>query len=130
MFHFTFRKLVAALLVALLAGCQPPLGTQAPVQQGPPPPPPPPGTPAPSAIQAKDATGVWSQSQVEQFLKEELALTTISLRSTGNNGYQGTATDVEGIAYTLTVKQVPGGIKVDWTHSTGKGTITFGNPVP
>jgi hypothetical protein len=75
-------------------------------------------------------TTVWSQTQVEEFLKQELALTTIALKSTGGDNYEGTGADAEGIAYTLVVKQVLGGIKVEWKHSTGNGTITFGKPVP
>jgi hypothetical protein len=73
---------------------------------------------------------VWNQTQVEEFLKQELALTTIAIKSTGGHDYQGTGADAEGIAYTLIIKQVPGGIRVEWRHATDHGKITFGNPVP
>lgn len=123
-------QLIAVLLCIFLIGCEPPPKAMTPAKPGavpgtPPAPPPPPGV-----IPASEATGVWSQAQVEEFLKQEFALTTISLQSTGNHGYQGTGTDAEGIAYKLIVKQVPGGIKIDWTTSSGNGKITFGNPVP
>src|SRR5262249_24117866 len=99
-------------------------------------PPPPPGAPAapgalpPGTIEAKDATGVWNQAQVEQFIQEDLKLATLNLKSAGQHDYDGTGTDAEGLAYTIKVKQVPGGIRVDWKHATGEGKITFGNPVP
>jgi hypothetical protein len=110
-------QLLATMLIVFLVGCEPP-----PAQPGP-------ATTSPAAAPMGPTT-VWNQAQVEQFLKEELALTTIELRSTGGDNYQGKGADAEGSDYTLIVKQVPGGIKVEWRHQSGNGTIGFGKPVP
>jgi len=129
-------QLIAILGVVFLLGCDVPTPTPSASQPATAPQatPVPPTTPAPlppNVIKAEDATGVWNQGQVEQFVNEKLKLTTIALKSNGNNGYQGTGTDAQGLNYTLTVKQVAGGIKVDWSHSGGgTGKLTFGNPVP
>jgi len=111
-------QLLATLLIVLLVGCEPP-----PAQPGP-------ATTSPAAAPTMGATTVWNQAQVEQFLKEEFELKTIALQSTGSDNYQGTGADAEGTIYTLTVIQVPGGIKVEWRTTTGHGAITFGKPVP
>ena len=109
-------QLLATMLIVFLVGCEPPNAQ--------------PGAPAAGAVPTMGPTTVWSQAQVEQFLKEELELTTIALQSTGGDNYQGTGADAEGSDYTLIVKQVPGGIKVEWRHQSGNGTIGFGKPVP
>jgi hypothetical protein len=109
-------QLLATMPIIFLIGCEPPNAQ--------------PGPPAASAIQTMSPTSVWNQTQVEEFLKQELALTTITIKSTGGDGYEGTGADAEGTTYTLIVKQVPGGIKVEWSHVSGNGTITFGKPVP
>jgi len=75
-------------------------------------------------------TSVWSQAQVEAFLKEEFKFTTVAMKSTGGDNYQGTGVDPGGLTYTFTFKQVPGGYKLDWRTESGNGDITFGNPVP
>ena len=132
------RFSLLAVLLTILLGCERPPQPQPRPTAGPPAPPggpPSPGSSAPSSlppgtIEAKDATGVWNQTQVEEFIREDLKLTSMSLKSAGKNDYEGTGADAEGVAYTLKVKQVPGGIRVDWTHPTGHGKITFGNPVP
>jgi hypothetical protein len=118
-------QLLATLLSLFLAGCEPPPQAQ-PLS----PPPASTGGAPPSVAVPSVATGTWTQTEVETFLREELAITTMSLRSTGGHNYQGTGTDKDGIAYTLVVKQAPGGVRVDWSHSTGNGLITFGKPVP
>ena len=109
-------QLFAAVLIVILNGCEPPNAQSVP--------------PAAGATQSMDPTSVWNQTQVEEFLRQELELTTIAIKSTGGDGYQGTGVDAEGTSYTLVVKQVTGGIKVEWSHVSGNGTITFGNPVP
>jgi hypothetical protein len=111
-------QLLATMLIVFLTGCEPPQA-----QPGP-------ATTSPAAAPTMGATTVWNQAQVEQFLKDELALTTIAIKSTGGDNYQGTGADAEGSAYTLIVKQVPGGIKVEWRHQSGNGTIGFGKPMP
>jgi hypothetical protein len=126
MFHFTIRALISILLPVFFVGCEPQSPPPTPAPQGPPTPP---GTPGAGSTATLSGAEVWNQSQVEQFLKDELAITSSTLKSTGS-GYQGTGTDVNGIAYTFTIKQVSGGIKVEWATSTSNGMITFGNPVP
>lgn len=122
---------VAVVMVLLLAGCEPPPKAQppgvapvaAPAQVAP-------SAPPPGVVDAKDAKRVWTQADVEQFLREDLDLKTVSLKPTGNNGYQGTGEMAEGTVCTIVVKQVIGGIQADWTTATGHGRTTFGNPVP
>src|SRR5262245_11674225 len=110
-------QLLAALLIVVLVGCEPPKAQ--------------PGAPAPPDLtQTMGPTTVWNQTQVEAFLRQEIELTKIASKSTGGDNYQGTGTDAAGITYTLIVKQVPGGIKVEWTHDGDHGKITFGKPVP
>lgn len=111
-------QLFATLLIVFLSGCEPP-----PAQPG--------STPAPpNAAPTMSATSVWNQTQVEEFFKEEFKFTTIALKSTGGHNYQGTGVDPQGLTYTLTFKQVPGGYKAVWSTESGNGTITFGIPVP
>ena len=116
-------QLLATLLIGFLIGCAPPNAQQA--QPGPAPTAPPPGE-----IPIMGATSVWSQTQVEEFLNEEFKFTTIALKSTGGDNYEGTGVDAGGLTYTLIVKQVPGGFKLDWRTESGNGAITFGKPVP
>ncbi|HEX5102500.1 MAG TPA: hypothetical protein VFV87_01735 [Pirellulaceae bacterium] len=111
-------QLSLALLFVFLSGCEPP---QAPPGSAPAP---------PGAAPTMSATSVWSQTQVEEFFKEEFQFTTIALKSTGGHNYQGTGVDPEGLTYTLTFQQVPGGYKAEWSTESGNGAITFGNPVP
>jgi hypothetical protein len=115
-------QLLATLLIVFLVGCEPPKAQQG--RRG----------PAPAAPAGEppimSATSVWSQAQVEQFLNEEFQFTTIALKSTGGDNYEGTGVDPEGLTYTLIVKQVPGGFKLDWRTQSGNGAITVGKPVP
>ena len=117
MFAKSVRYLSAAVFTTVLAlafsGCE----TQAPV---------PPGPPGPfSAIGAKDAKGFWSQSQVEKYLTQAMKLDSISLQSSGDNGYQGTAKGKDGNDYTLEVSQVAHEIETRWTSSTGTGNLSY-----
>jgi hypothetical protein len=90
-------------------------------------------TPAapPGAILAEDATGIWNQPQVEQYLREDLKLTQVSLTPSGGDGnYTGTGTTADGRTLQLQVKQVPGGIACDFQDDRGgSGRIAFGNLV-
>jgi hypothetical protein len=68
---------------------------------------------------------------VEQYLRENLKLSSLSLESTGDNGYKGTGKGQDGQTFTsIIVKQVPGGIKTTWSTPNGDGKMSFGNPVP
>ncbi len=85
----------------------------------------------PNAIPASQATGIWNQGQVEQWLKEDLKLTELTLSATGNGNYMGRGRDATGKSFQLTVRQVAGGIVCDHTSGPGSsGRIAFGNPVP
>lgn len=94
---------------------------------------PPVSTSAP--IRAEDATGVWNQAQVEQYLTEELELASVSIQSAGGADYRGTAVAQDGRNLTLNVQQVPGGIHVDYADDRGGsgsrsfGSMTFGDSV-
>ncbi len=137
------RIIPAVILLMVLAGCE---------DEGPAPAPMTPSNPnavAPSAstgtppaatvpssvfsgapIEASQATGVWNQQQVEQWLTQMLKLTSVRLTPGGANSYTGQATSADGQNYDLSVKQVPGGIACRYTFGTGgKGRIAFGNPV-
>jgi hypothetical protein len=111
-------QLIATMLLVFLIGCEPPSAQQVPAAL------------PPGGVQTMDPTSVWNQAQVEEFVRQELELTTIALKSTGGDGYQGTGADAHGTNYTLIVNQVKGGIKVEWTHQSGNGKFSFGNPVP
>jgi hypothetical protein len=76
------------------------------------------------------ATGYWSKTQVETWLKQDLKLTTLSLSAAGDHNYTGTGTTVDGRTYQLKVTQVPGGIACKFDSGTGSsGRIAFGNTV-
>ena len=128
----------AAVVLALGVGCDQkgrfaiPIGTKAVPTIKPAP------TGAPSAmsasngtpIRAEDATGVWNQSQVEQYLMEDLKLVSVSIQSEGGANYRGTAVAQDGKNLTLAVRQVPGGIDVQWTDDRGgSGGMSFGNAI-
>lgn len=83
-----------------------------------------------AAIPASQATGIWNQSQVEQWLKQDAKLTELALTSTGTGNYKGTGRNESGMQVQLTVTQVPGGIACDFSGGPGNtGRVTFGNPV-
>jgi hypothetical protein len=86
----------------------------------------------PSGIQiALEADGYWTQAQVEQWLRESLRLGQLQLVPALNHGYSGSGRSQDGLTYQLTVKQVLGGIRCDFTFgSGGGGFISVGNPVP
>lgn len=111
----------------LAVGCEPPPKNRSgvPANQVQPP-----ADPAAGTIQAEDATGVWNQSQVDQYLRETIKLVELQLTPVGNNGYTATGRDGAGNEYTIQVKQAPGGIRAEWTSATGSGRSRFGNPVP
>lgn len=77
------------------------------------------------------ADRVLNQSEVEIFLREMSHFTDVSLTSTGNGSYTGTAKDAEGRVNQLTVRQVPGGL--DCRHSYpgqgGESFLSFGKPI-
>ena len=85
----------------------------------------------PSAARpSTQATGIWSQAQVETWLREKLKLTELTLTSTGSGNYTGQGKDATGKVLQLKVMQVPGGIACE--HSSGPGNagrISFGNPI-
>ena len=84
-----------------------------------------------NAIPASQATGIWNQGQVEQWLKQDLKLTGVTLSGTGNGNYTGQGRDATGTTFQLNVRQVPGGIVCNHTSGPGSsGRIAFGNPVP
>jgi hypothetical protein len=85
----------------------------------------------PGAVRSEDASGVWTQEQVEQYLTQNLKLTTVSLQSTGGANYTGMGVAQDGRTLKLNVRQVPGGIRCDYEDDRGGGgNIAFGNPVP
>jgi hypothetical protein len=83
-----------------------------------------------SAIPAAQATGTWNKSQVESYLKDTLKLSEVSLTSASGDDYTGTGKGTDGKNYTMTIKQVPGGIACEFQTETGVGRIAFGNLVP
>jgi|GEM_PF-6883146 len=141
------RILWIGVVAASLAGCESQSKTTVNSNPSPqinvpvPPPPPgstPPAQPSPAAddlppgvIRAEDATGVWNKSQVEQYLKENVPLTEVSLSETTPDNYRGTGRNAEGANFELTIGQVPGGIACKYTTDRGgSGGLSFGNKVP
>lgn len=133
---------IFVILLALAVGCDQkgrfaiPVGTQPTIK---PPAAQSPASTAPAAsgstsgptgapIRAEDATGVWNQAQVEQYLTEELKLASVNIKSAGGADYRGTAVAQDGRNLTLAVQQVPGGIHVDYADDRGgSGSMSFGN---
>jgi hypothetical protein len=93
---------------------------------------PPPSLESPTVpVLAQNASGYWTQAQVETWLIDRLRLKELRLRPTGNHGYEGNGTPVQGSTYHLVVIQVPGGIRCNFTvGSAVQGSIAFGNYVP
>lgn len=88
-------------------------------------------TAPPAAVSSEDATGVWTRTQVEQYVKENLKLKTVSLQSAGGDNYSGMGTAQDGRVVNLKIRQVPGGIRCEYEDDRGgTGSIAFGNAVP
>ena len=81
----------------------------------------------PGVILAEDATGIWNEDQVKQYITEELMLTSVTLTPTGNGGYSASGTGAEGKQYEIEIEQKPGGIRYEWSAAEGSsGSGSFG----
>lgn len=55
------------------------------------------GTETTDEINAEDATGIWNESQVRQYITEELKLSSVELTSTRDGNYTATGQNAEGL---------------------------------
>ncbi len=122
------RRMLMLLVLVSLAGCEnrPSAGMK---QAGPGASPAPVGDadPPPGVIKAEDATGIWSQDQVRQYITEELRLSSVTLTPSGGGNYTAQGQTAEGAQYDITIEQKPGGIRYEWTNSNGQqGNGAFG----
>ena len=117
----TLTPTVAGLIVCGIVGC--PNASNNPATSVP--------IPTPVTVPSGQSSGIWNQSQVDQWLKQELKLAELTLSASGSGNYKGQGRDASGTSFQLAVTQVPGGIACE--HSSGAGStgrISFGNPVP
>src|SRR4051794_24716049 len=77
------------------------------------------GPAAGKPIRSEQATGVWDQSQVETYLKQNLKLADVSLTRAGGDNYAGTGRTSGGKTLRLAVKQVKGGIACKYEDDAG-----------
>lgn len=82
--------------------------------------------PAPVAA-SKKPDKYRTQEEVEIWLRQDLKLAQVILTPQPEHGFAGTGVGFNGRNYTLTVKQVPGGIKC-WFRDDfgGSGDMAFG----
>lgn len=72
-----------------------------------------------------------NQQQVQQYLTDNLKLTSVTLPSAGGDNYTGTGVAQDGRRLKLDVQQVPGGIRCEFQDDRGgSGSIAFGNTIP
>lgn len=71
----------------------------------------------------------WTQIEIENLLKQQLAFTQVSIQETEDNQYAGTGVR-EGRTCQIDIKQVRGGIACNWSDGAGgEGSFRFGNSV-
>ncbi len=81
------------------------------------------------ALQSSEATGIWNQQQVEQWVREGLQGAELQLTHEGQGNYRGTAREPSGNVLQVVVKQVPGGAKCTFSGGGRSGEFAFGNSV-
>jgi hypothetical protein len=79
------------------------------------------------------ASALWTQGQVEAWIREDLGLVEMSLTPGDGGSFTGTGKDGRGLPYKLKVTQKPGGIVLDHEYPAptapgqmAKGQIRFG----
>jgi hypothetical protein len=82
--------------------------------------------PAP-VIAAKKRDEYWTKEEVEIWVRQDLKLAQVTLTPQAEHGFTGTGLGFNGRNYTLTVKQIPGGIKCSFSDDFGgSGNMAFG----
>ena len=82
--------------------------------------------PAP-LVAAKKGDQYWTREEVETWLRQDLKLAQVSLSNGPDHGFSGNGVGFDGRQFTLTVKQVPGGIKCWFDDNVGgSGNMAFG----
>jgi hypothetical protein len=81
----------------------------------------------PPVVAAKNADRYWTKEEVEMWVRQDLKLAQVTLTTEAEHGFTGTGLGFNGRNYTLTVKQIPGGIKC-WFQDDfgGSGNMAFG----
>jgi hypothetical protein len=81
------------------------------------------------------ASRLWTQSEVDAWIRDDLGLVELSLTPSGAGNFTGTGRDEAGRPYTLTVTQKPGQIRCDHKSPAPtapgqfkSGSIVFGSP--
>jgi hypothetical protein len=79
------------------------------------------------------ASALWTQEQVEAWIREDLGLVEMSLTPGSGGSFTGTGKDARGVQYKLKVTQRPGQIVLDHEYPAptapgrmAKGQIKFG----
>ncbi|MDB5320662.1 MAG: hypothetical protein JWN40_2293 [Phycisphaerales bacterium] len=74
------------------------------------------------------ASRLWTQAEVEAWIREDLALVETSLAPGSGGSYTGTGKDEGGVVYKLNVTQRPGEIVLDHESParTAPGKVTTG----
>jgi hypothetical protein len=79
------------------------------------------------------ASALWTQDQVEAWIREDLGLVEMSLTPGSGGSFTGTGKDERGVSYKLKVTQKPGQIVLDHEYPAptapgqmAKGQIRFG----
>jgi hypothetical protein len=79
------------------------------------------------------ASALWTQEQVEAWIREDLGLVEMSLTPGSGGSFTGTGKDARGVPYKLKVTQRPGQIVLDHEYPAptapgqmAKGQIRFG----
>lgn len=82
--------------------------------------------PAP-VVAAKKANEFWTKEEVETWVRQDLKLAQVNLTPQPDHGFSGTGLGLNGRNYTLTIKQIPGGIKCSFQDDFGgSGNMAFG----
>ena len=82
--------------------------------------------PAP-VVASKKRDEFWTKDEIEVWVRQDLKLAQVTLTPEAEHGFTGTGLGFNGRNYTLTVKQIPGGIKC-WFQDDfgGSGNMAFG----
>jgi hypothetical protein len=80
-----------------------------------------------SVTAAKKADEYWTKDEVEMWVRQDLKLARVTLTPAAEHGFSGSGLGLDGRQFTLTIKQIPGGIKCWFSDNFGgSGNMAFG----